>query len=148
MTKDTQSNTVRWYALRIEHGFVELFHEQRAIVSWRASRHRSHGVVCCAEFYQLEQLSWPLRGRSVEDTRTRRPSATPNLKILRVPYVRFEKIRICECVTGQTDKPFVLAESFIIRLSVPAILRGVFEASQIKLEKPVLSLLVDNKGYL
>lgn len=68
-----------------------------------------------------------------------------NLKILPVPYVRFEKIRIAS-VTGQTGEPFVRADSFTMWLSVAALLRGVLEASQIELEKPVLSLAVDDKG--
>jgi AsmA family len=68
-----------------------------------------------------------------------------NLKFLPVPYVRFEKIRIAS-VTGQTGEPFVRADSFTMWLSVPALLRGVLEASQIELEKPVLSLSVDDKG--
>jgi uncharacterized protein involved in outer membrane biogenesis len=68
-----------------------------------------------------------------------------NLKMLPVPYVRFEKIRIAS-VTGQTGEPFVRADSFTMWLSVAALLRGVLEASQIELEKPVLSLAVDDKG--
>lgn len=68
-----------------------------------------------------------------------------NLKILPVPYVRFEKIRIAS-VSGQTGQPFIRADSFTMWLSVPALLRGVLEASQIELEKPVLSLSVDDNG--
>lgn len=68
-----------------------------------------------------------------------------NLKILPVPYVRFEKVRIAS-VSGQTGQPFVRADSFTMWLSVPAMLRGVLEASQIELEKPVLSLAVDDHG--
>ncbi|MBS0252792.1 MAG: AsmA family protein, partial [Proteobacteria bacterium] len=68
-----------------------------------------------------------------------------NLKILPVPYVRFEKVRIAS-VSGQTGQPFIRADSFTMWLSVPAMLRGVLEASQIELEKPVLSLSVDDQG--
>ncbi|WP_409561975.1 AsmA family protein [Hyphomicrobium sp. MC8b] len=68
-----------------------------------------------------------------------------NLKILPVPYVRFEKVRIAS-VSGQTGQPFIRADSFTMWLSVAAMLRGVLEASQIELEKPVLSLSVDDKG--
>ncbi|MFT3733236.1 MAG: AsmA family protein [Hyphomicrobium sp.] len=74
-----------------------------------------------------------------------RVSGNVNVKILPVPYVRFEKIRIAS-VTGQTGEPFVRADSFTMWLSVPTLLRGVLEASQIELEKPVLSLAVDDKG--
>ncbi|RUO98312.1 AsmA family protein [Hyphomicrobium sp.] len=74
-----------------------------------------------------------------------RVSGNVNLKILPVPYVRFEKLRIAS-ITGQTGEPFVRADSFTMWLSVPALLRGVLEASQIELEKPVLSLSVDENG--
>ena len=74
-----------------------------------------------------------------------RVGGSVNLKLLPVPYVRFEKVRIAN-LTGQTGEPFVRAESFTMWLSGPALLRGVFEASQIELEKPVLTLAVDDQG--
>ena len=74
-----------------------------------------------------------------------RVGGSVNLKFLPVPYVRFEKVRIAN-LTGQTGEPFVRADSFTMWLSGPALLRGVFEASQIELEKPVLTLSVDDKG--
>lgn len=74
-----------------------------------------------------------------------RVGGSVNLKLLPVPYVRFEKVRISN-LTGQTGEPFVRAESFTMWLSGPALLRGVLEASQIELDKPVLTLAVDDKG--
>ncbi|MET1046203.1 MAG: AsmA family protein, partial [Hyphomicrobium sp.] len=74
-----------------------------------------------------------------------RVGGSVNLKLLPVPYVRFEKIRIAS-VTGQTGEPFVKADSFTMWLSGPALLRGVLEASQIELEKPVLTLAIDENG--
>ncbi|RUP08699.1 AsmA family protein [Hyphomicrobium sp.] len=74
-----------------------------------------------------------------------RVGGSVNLKLLPVPYVRFEKVRISN-LTGQTGEPFVRAESFTMWLSGPALLRGVLEASQIELDKPVLTLAVDEKG--
>lgn len=68
-----------------------------------------------------------------------------NLKFLPVPYVRFEKVRIAN-VSGQTGEPFVRADSFTMWLSGPALLRGVLEASEIELNKPVLTLAVDRTG--
>ena len=68
-----------------------------------------------------------------------------NLKLLPVPYVRFEKVRIAN-VSGQTGEPFVRAKSFTMWLSGPALLRGVLEASEVELDKPVLSLALDGKG--
>ena len=49
-------------------------------------------------------------------------------------------------MTGQTGEPFVRAESFTMWLSGPALLRGVLEASQVELDKPVLTLAVDDTG--
>ncbi len=74
-----------------------------------------------------------------------RVGGSVNLKLLPVPYVRFEKVRISN-LSGQTGEPFVRAESFTMWLSGPALLRGVLEASQIELNKPVLTLAVDDKG--
>ncbi|HET6388486.1 AsmA family protein [Hyphomicrobium sp.] len=74
-----------------------------------------------------------------------RVGGSVNLKLLPVPYVRFEKVRIAN-LTGQTGEPFVRAESFTMWLSGPALLRGVLEATQVELEKPVLTLAVDDKG--
>jgi uncharacterized protein involved in outer membrane biogenesis len=74
-----------------------------------------------------------------------RVGGSVNLKLLPVPYVRFEKVRISN-VSGQTGEPFVRAESFTMWLSGPALLRGVLEASEVELNKPVLTLALDGKG--
>ena len=68
-----------------------------------------------------------------------------NLRLLPTPYVRFEKVRLAD-VTGQTGEPFVRAESFTMWLSGPALLRGVLEANEIELKRPVLSLVLDGDG--
>jgi uncharacterized protein involved in outer membrane biogenesis len=74
-----------------------------------------------------------------------RVGGSVNLKLLPVPYVRFEKVRIAN-ITGQTGEPFVRAESFTMWLSGPALLRGVLEASEVELNKPILTLALDGKG--
>ncbi|WP_041320712.1 AsmA family protein [Hyphomicrobium denitrificans] len=68
-----------------------------------------------------------------------------NLRFLPAPYVQFDKVRIAN-VSGQTGEPFVRADSFKMWLSGPALLRGVLEASEIELNKPVLTLAVDKSG--
>lgn len=68
-----------------------------------------------------------------------------NLRFLPAPYVQFDKIRIAN-VTGQTGEPFVRADSFKMWLSASALLRGVLEASEIELSKPVLTLVADKAG--
>ena len=122
-------------------------HEQRAFISWRRFSLlflrrflpfpiSSTGTVTEACSRRKHRKFW---GRDV------RVGGSVNLKFLPVPYVRFEKIRIAN-LTGQTGEPFVRADSFTMWLSGPALLRGVFEASQIELEKPVLTLSVDDNG--
>src|SRR4051794_25193327 len=74
-----------------------------------------------------------------------RVGGTVNLRLLPVPYMRFEKVRIAN-LSGRTGEPFVRAESFTMWLSSPALLRGVLEASEIELNKPVLTLVVDAQG--
>ena len=68
-----------------------------------------------------------------------------NVRFLPTPYVRFEKVRLAD-PTGQTGEPFVSADSFTMKLSGPALLRGVLEANEIELDRPELTLALDNAG--
>ena len=68
-----------------------------------------------------------------------------NLRLLPTPYVRFEKVRLAD-TSGQTGEPFIRADSFTMWLSGPPLLRGVLEANQVELNKPVLSLVLDGQG--
>lgn len=68
-----------------------------------------------------------------------------NLRLLPSPYVRFERVRIAD-TTGITGEPIFRAEAFTMWLSVPPLLKGVFEARQVELKKPVLTVAVDKDG--
>ena len=68
-----------------------------------------------------------------------------NVRFLPSPYVSFEKLRIAD-PTGSTGEPFFRADSFTMRLSAPPLLKGIIEANEIVLEKPVLRLAVDAEG--
>jgi hypothetical protein len=68
-----------------------------------------------------------------------------NVRLLPSPYVSFEKLRIAD-PSGATGEPFFRAESFTMRLSAPPLLKGIIEANEIVLEKPVLRLAVDSEG--
>ncbi len=68
-----------------------------------------------------------------------------NVRLLPAPYVRFDKLRIAD-TTGTAGEPFFRAESFTMRLSVPPLLKGIIEANEIELKRPVLRLAVDAKG--
>jgi uncharacterized protein involved in outer membrane biogenesis len=74
-----------------------------------------------------------------------RVGGSVNLRFLPAPYVQFDKVRISN-VSGQTGEPFVRADSFKMWLSASALLRGVLEASEIELSKPVLTLVADKSG--
>lgn len=68
-----------------------------------------------------------------------------NLRLLPTPYVQFERVRLAD-VSGNTGEPFIRVENFTMRLSGPALLRGVLEATEISLNKPVLTLALDGAG--
>ena len=68
-----------------------------------------------------------------------------NLRLLPSPYVRFERVRIAD-TTGTTGEPIFRADNFTMWLSVPPLLKGVLEAKQVELKRPVLSLAVDAAG--
>lgn len=67
-----------------------------------------------------------------------------SVRILPVPYVSFEKVRIADApgVPGS----FARADQFKMWLSVPPLLRGVIEARQIELERPVVRLRTEADG--
>ena len=74
-----------------------------------------------------------------------RVSGNVNLRLLPAPFVRFEKVRLAN-LSGQTGEPFVRSDSFTMWLSLPALLRGVLEATEVTLDKPVLTLALDGQG--
>ena len=74
-----------------------------------------------------------------------RVGGSVNVRLLPTPYVRFEKLRIAD-TSGVTGAPLFRADSFTMWLSVPPLLKGVFEARQVELEKPVVRLAVDRTG--
>ncbi len=87
----------------------------------------------------FEEEATRLLGRDV------RVGGKVNLRLLPSPYVRFEKIRVAD-TKATVGKPLFTAEDFTLWLSVSALLRGEFEASVIELHKPVLTLVLDEKG--
>lgn len=67
-----------------------------------------------------------------------------NVRFLPVPYVSFEKIRIAD--QGGENGSIIRIDSFTMWLSVPPLLRGVLEAHQVELRRPVLQLATDASG--
>jgi AsmA family/AsmA-like C-terminal region len=74
-----------------------------------------------------------------------RVSGNVNLRLLPAPYVRFEKIRIADLGAHGGNSIF-RADSFTMWLSVPPLLRGVLEANQVMLKRPVVQLAIDETG--
>lgn len=74
-----------------------------------------------------------------------RVGGTVNLRLLPSPFVRFEKLRIADA-GGEGGTSIFRAESFIMRLSVPPLLRGVLEANEVELKRPTVQLAVDKNG--
>lgn len=65
-----------------------------------------------------------------------------NLHFLPTPYFSLEKVRIADA-SAALQEPFFRTESVTIRLSAAPLLRGVVEAHEIELRRPVLRLAID-----
>ena len=87
----------------------------------------------------FEEEASRLMGRDV------RVGGGVNLRILPVPYVRFEKLRIADTASTGGD-PLFRADSVTMQLSIAPLLRGVLEARSVELKRPSLRLAVDADG--
>ncbi len=87
----------------------------------------------------FEEEATRILGREV------RVGGNVNVRFLPAPFVRFDKLRIADPSTT-TGEPFFRADSFTMRLSVPPLLKGIIEANEIELKRPVLRLAVDADG--
>ena len=68
-----------------------------------------------------------------------------NLRLLPVPYVQFEQVRVAD-MSASVGRPLFMADSFTVWLSVGALLAGALEASDIELKRPTVTLVLDGKG--
>ncbi len=68
-----------------------------------------------------------------------------NLRLLPVPYVRFERVRVAD-TTASVGRPLFMADDFTVWLSIGALLSGGIEASDIELRRPTVTLVLDGKG--
>src|SRR5262249_39121416 len=87
----------------------------------------------------FEQEATRLLGREV------RVVGPISLRLLPFPYFSFDKIRVAGAA-GEPGEVFFRADALTVRLSVPPLLRGVVEASEIDVKRPVLRLALDDKG--
>jgi uncharacterized protein involved in outer membrane biogenesis len=74
-----------------------------------------------------------------------RLSGPINVRILPVPYVQFERLRIADPSSTGGDSLF-RADNLTMRLSIGPLLRGVVEAQHVALKRPSLRLAVDGDG--
>jgi uncharacterized protein involved in outer membrane biogenesis len=74
-----------------------------------------------------------------------RVGGSVNLRLLPMPYVRFEKVRISDA-GGTLGEPFFRTEAFTLWLAVPPLFRGAIEANEVELDRPVLRLVFDERG--
>ncbi len=68
-----------------------------------------------------------------------------NLRLLPVPFVRFERVRVAD-TTASVGRPLFMADDFTVWLSVGALLSGGLEASDIEVRRPTVTLVLDGKG--
>ncbi len=68
-----------------------------------------------------------------------------NLRLLPSPYVKFEQLSIAD-TSGLTGAPLFAADNFTMWLAVPPLLKGIFEANRIELNKPVVRLAATQDG--
>ena len=87
----------------------------------------------------FEEEASRLLGREV------RVGGKVNLRLLPTPYIRFEKVRIAD-TRATVGEPLFRADDFTVWLAVAPLFSGGFEASEIELRKPVLTLVLDDKG--
>jgi len=85
----------------------------------------------------FEEEATSLLGREV------RVGGAVNLHLLPTPYFRFEKVRIADASVN-LQEPFFRADSLTVKLAIPPMIRGVLEANEIELLRPVLRLALDS----
>lgn len=85
----------------------------------------------------FEEEATRLLGREV------RVGGAVNLHLLPTPYFRLEKVRIAD-TSVNLQEPFFRTDSLTIKLAIPPIFRGVVEANEIELQRPVLHLALDS----
>ncbi|HWB46030.1 MAG TPA: AsmA family protein [Hyphomicrobiaceae bacterium] len=85
----------------------------------------------------FEEEATHILGREV------RVGGAVNLHLLPTPYFRLEKVRIADDTA--LDAIFK-ADSLTVKLSVPPLFRGVVEANEIEMQRPVVRLAVNEKG--
>ena len=108
-------------------GLLAILFAAPAMVDWN----RYRGI--------FEEEATRLLGREV------RVGGRVNLRLLPVPVLRFEQVRVAD-TTASVGRPLFMADDFTVWLSVGALLAGGIEATDIELRRPTVTLVLDGKG--
>jgi uncharacterized protein involved in outer membrane biogenesis len=87
----------------------------------------------------IEEESTRILGRDV------RIGGAVRISLLPSPTFSVEKIRIAD-TEANTGEPFFQAEALRGRLAIAPLLRGIFQANEMVLSKPLLHLVLDGQG--
>ncbi|HZA02787.1 MAG TPA: AsmA family protein [Hyphomicrobiaceae bacterium] len=74
-----------------------------------------------------------------------RVGGSVNVRLLPFPYVRFESVRIADG-DAAIRTPFFRAESITLWLAVPPLLKGVIEANEVEVKRPIFNLHLGSEG--
>lgn len=109
-------------------------------------------VVLLAALFAVPQfVDWDRYRGNFEEQASRmigrdvRVGGRVNLRLLPVPYLHFEKIRVADA-GGAVGEPFFRAESLTVWLALSPLLSGSFEASHAEVARPVVNFILDDKG--
>ena len=107
--------------------------------------------ILAAAFVAPRFIDWTRYRGTFEEQASRvlgrevRVGGNVNLRLLPTPFIRFEKLRVADS-QGSVGEPLFKAEDFTIWLSTGGLAAGRLEATEIELRKPVLTLVMDEKG--
>lgn len=87
----------------------------------------------------FEDEATKLLGRDV------RVGGSVNLRLLPTPYIRFEKVRVAD-IQATVGEPLFRAEALTIWLAIGPLFSRKFEATEIEVRKPALTLVLDGQG--
>ena len=86
----------------------------------------------------FEEEASRLLGREVRVARV-------NMRLLPSPFIRFEKVRVAD-TQATVGEPLFRADDLTIWLAISPLFSGNFEATEMEVRKPVVTLVLDDKG--
>jgi len=87
----------------------------------------------------IEEEASRLAGREV------RIGGKINVRLLPVPYIHIERLRVAD-TTAAIGEPLFKADAVTVRLALSPLLSGTIEARRVELTTPILNLVLDEHG--